>query len=101
MKPATPHFSAIAPMRALAALLAGSACLAAAAQPADAGAPPAAADTPSLAPVEVVESAEAQRRFDAAASHTRIEVDGFSAATPLVHLSELLAGQAGVVANDR
>nr|WP_311221524.1 MULTISPECIES: TonB-dependent receptor [unclassified Acidovorax] len=46
-------------------------------------------------------SADAQRRFDAAASSTRVEVDSFTAATPLVNLSELLAGQAGVVALDR
>jgi iron complex outermembrane receptor protein len=54
-----------------------------------------------LEPVEVQGSATAQQRFDAAASHTRIAVDGFTAATPLVNLSELLAGQAGVVALDR
>lgn len=46
-------------------------------------------------------SAEAQRRFDTAASHTSVPVDGFTATTPLVDLSELLAGQAGVVALDR
>ena len=45
--------------------------------------------------------AQAQRRFDAAASSTRVEVDTFTAPTPLVNLSELLAGQAGVVALDR
>ncbi|CAM3560967.1 TonB-dependent receptor family protein [Paracidovorax anthurii] len=45
--------------------------------------------------------AAAQRRFDSAASHTAIAVDPFTAPTPLVNLSELLAGQAGVVALDR
>ncbi|KRC15025.1 TonB-dependent receptor [Acidovorax sp. Root217] len=55
----------------------------------------------TLAPVEVQGSAQAQRRFDSAASHTSVQVDGFTAATPLVNLSELLAGQAGVVALDR
>lgn len=59
------------------------------------------APTPTLGTVDVIDSADAQRRFDSAASHTRIAVDGFSAAMPLVHLSELLAGQPGVVANDR
>ena len=33
--------------------------------------------------------------------HTSVAVEGFAATTPLVHLSELLAGQAGVVAQDR
>jgi iron complex outermembrane receptor protein len=55
----------------------------------------------TLAPVEVQGSAQAQRRFDSAASHTSVQVDGFTAPTPLVNLSELLAGQAGVVALDR
>ncbi|MES2612767.1 MAG: TonB-dependent receptor [Pseudomonadota bacterium] len=55
----------------------------------------------TLAPVEVQGSAQAQRRFDSAASHTSVQVDGFTAATPLVNLSELLAGQAGVVALER
>ena len=74
-------------------------CLAAQAQ--QAAPPPAPAALETLGTVEVIDSAEAQRRFDSAASHTRIAVDGFSAATPLVHLSELLAGQAGVVTQDR
>ncbi len=51
--------------------------------------------------MEVIGNAEAQRRFDSAASHTSVAVDGFAATTPLVHLSEILAGQAGVVAQDR
>jgi len=61
-----------------------------------------AAEARPLATVEVRGgSAEAQRRFDAAASSTRVDVDTFTATTPLVNLSELLAGQAGVVALDR
>jgi len=55
----------------------------------------------TMAPVEVQGNAQAQRRFDSAASHTSVQVDGFTAATPLVNLSELLAGQAGVVALER
>lgn len=55
----------------------------------------------TLPPVEVQGSAQAQRRFDSAASHTSVQVDGFTAPTPLVNLSELLAGQAGVVALER
>ena len=62
----------------------------------------AAAGTATLPTVNVPGgSAEAQRRFDAAASYTRVDVDGFTAPTPLVNLSELLAGQPGVVALDR
>jgi len=57
--------------------------------------------TPSLGTVQVIDSAQAQRRFDSAASHSRVIVDGFAAQTPLVHLSELLAGQAGVAVQDR
>ncbi|MFN4119719.1 TonB-dependent receptor family protein [Acidovorax sp.] len=56
---------------------------------------------PALATVEVVDSAQAQQRFDSAASHSSVAVDSFTATTPLVHLSELLTGQAGVVATDR
>ena len=59
------------------------------------------AATPTLATVQVQGSTEAQRRFDSAASHSSVQVDGFTATTPLVNLSELLAGQAGVVALDR
>ena len=82
------------------------ACCACAALPTLARAQPAAAaDTaaaaPSLAVVEVIDSAEAQRRFDSAASHSSIAVDAISRPAPLVHLSELLAGQAGVVTQDR
>src|SRR3989344_6067783 len=36
-----------------------------------------------------------------AATHSSVAVDAFTAPTPLVNLSELLAGQAGVVATDR
>lgn len=56
---------------------------------------------PALATVEVVDSAQAQQRFDSAASHSSVAVDSFTTTTPLVHLSELLTGQAGVVATDR
>ena len=74
--------------------------------PADAGAQdnataPPPATTPSLGAVEVIDNAQAQRRFDSAASHSSVTVDGFSTPSPLVHLSELLAGQAGVVTQDR
>lgn len=99
----------------LAALLASWACAAAHAQtpalndPEKKTADPAAnnaavvatPNVPALSTVEVVDSAQAQRRFDSAASHTSVAVDGFAATTPLVHLSEILAGQAGVVAQDR
>ncbi|MFY3384352.1 TonB-dependent receptor family protein [Paracidovorax sp. MALMAid1276] len=57
--------------------------------------------TPTLPAVEVLDSTEAQQRFDSAASHSSMAVDGFTATTPLVHLSEVLAGQPGVVATDR
>ena len=60
-----------------------------------------AADEPVLGTVEVIDSTQAQRRFDSAASHSSVDVDGFAAPTPLVHLSELLNGQAGVVTQDR
>ena len=64
--------------------------------------PPAApATTPLLAPVQVSGQAAAQRRFDAAASFSSVNVDPFTTASPLVNLSELLAGQAGVVVLDR
>ncbi|SFE26613.1 TonB-dependent receptor family protein [Paracidovorax konjaci] len=70
-----------------------------------AAAPQAAFAQPAEAQLPTVEvsggQAAAQRRFDAAASHTAIAVDPFTATTPLVNLSELLAGQAGVVASDR
>ena len=56
---------------------------------------------PTLPAVQVIDSAQAQRRFDSAASYTSVAVDGFTAPTPLVHLSEILAGQPGVVAQDR
>ncbi|CAN7560069.1 TonB-dependent receptor [Acidovorax sp. LjRoot129] len=62
---------------------------------------PSPAAPPSLGTVEVIDSAQAQRRFDSAASHSSVTVDGFSTPSPLVHLSELLAGQAGVVTQDR
>ena len=56
---------------------------------------------PTLPTVEVQGQAAAQRRFDAAASFTSVAVDAFSTPSPLVNLSELLAGQAGVVVLDR
>lgn len=61
------------------------------------------ADAPTaiLPAVKVEGHAEAQRRFDAAASHTSVPVDAFSTPSPLVNLSELLSAQAGVVALDR
>lgn len=55
----------------------------------------------SLGTVDVVDSAQAQKRFDSAASHSSVAIDSFTATTPLVHVSEVLAGQAGVVASDR
>ncbi|MCZ2497295.1 TonB-dependent receptor [Xylophilus sp. Kf1] len=59
----------------------------------------AAGDT--LPTVEIESSADAQRRFDSAASHSSVAVDGFRSASPLVNLSELLIGQPGVVVQDR
>ncbi|QHI98283.1 TonB-dependent receptor [Xylophilus rhododendri] len=55
----------------------------------------------ALPTVQVEASAEAQRRFDSAASQTSIAVDGFRAETPLINLSELLFAQPGVVVQDR
>lgn len=70
-----------------------------------AGAPLAASAQAAASTLPTVEvsggQAEAQRRFDAAASQTAIPVDPFTATTPLVNLSELLAGQAGVVVSER
>ena len=60
-----------------------------------------AASTPLLPTVEVQGQAAAQRRFDAAASFSSVAVDAFATPSPLVNLSELLAGQAGVVVLDR
>lgn len=92
-------FSAF-PWRRAALALAGTACLAAQAQ--DGSAPaPAPAATPTLETLQVIDSAQAQRRFDSAASHTSVAVDAFHTPQPLVNLSELLAGQAGVVTTDR
>jgi iron complex outermembrane recepter protein len=48
-----------------------------------------------------MDNSAAQRRFDSAASHSSVAVDGFSAPMPLVHLSEVLSGQAGVTTHDR
>jgi iron complex outermembrane receptor protein len=76
-------------------------CLCVAAHAQDSPAVPASAAMPTLHTLEVVDSAQAQRRFDSAASHGSVTVDGFTAPAPLVHLSELLAGQAGVVTTDR
>lgn len=86
------------------ALLAASGAIQALAGPSDAEAntppqPPTVA--PALQTVDVIDSAQAQRRFDSAASHSSVAVDGFAAPLPLVNLSELLATQAGVVAQDR
>ena len=86
------------------ALVATTSSLPAAAQEqtVDAGvSTPTAATLPLLAPVQVSGQAAAQRRFDAAASFSSVEVDPFTTASPLVNLSELLAGQAGVVVLDR
>ena len=60
-----------------------------------------ASSTPLLPTVEVQGQAAAQRRFDAAASFSSVAVDAFATPSPLVNLSELLAGQAGVVVLDR
>ena len=57
--------------------------------------------TPSLGTMDIIDSVQAQRRFDSAASHSSVAVDAFTAPLPLVHLSEVLAGQAGVVTQDR
>ncbi len=62
---------------------------------------PGSAALPTLPTVEVQGQAAAQRRFDAAASFTSVAVDAFATPSPLVNLSELLAGQAGVVVLDR
>lgn len=85
---------------ALALASGGACCLAVHAQ--DGSAPgPAQAATPTLQTQQVIDSAQAQRRFDSAASHTSVAVDAFHDPLPLVNLSELLAGQAGVVTTDR
>ena len=63
--------------------------------------PGSAEPTVSLGTVDVVDSAQAQKRFDSAASHSSVAIDSFTATNPLVHMSEVLAGQAGVVASDR
>ena len=94
------------PWRRTALALASSACLAAQAQaqaPAQDNTMPATAPSavPTLETQNVVDSAQAQRRFDSAASHTSVAVDTFHTLQPLVNLSELLAGQAGVVTTDR
>jgi iron complex outermembrane receptor protein len=57
--------------------------------------------TAALPDVTVVDSAGAQRRFDSAASHSVVDIDSVAAPAPLVHLSEVLAGQPGIVATDR
>ena len=56
---------------------------------------------PSLGTVDVVGNAQAQRLFDSAASYSSMVVDTSAPPGARVHLSELLAGQAGVVAQDR
>lgn len=94
------HLPAFRWHRTAQAALASCACLAAQAQ--DGGAPSAAQGAmPTLPTLQVIDSAEAQRRFDSAASHTSVAVDPFHTAQPFVNLSELLAGQAGVVTTDR
>ncbi|CAN7597180.1 TonB-dependent receptor [Acidovorax sp. Leaf78] len=82
-------------------MLAGCACVAAHAAEETTDAQPSADAAPTLRTVEVMGSTAAQRRFDSAASHSSVVVDGFSAPSPLVNLSELLSGQAGVVTQDR
>jgi len=81
-------------------IVAGGALAQAQAQPG-----PQAASAPepaaTLQTITVIDSTQAQRRFDSAASHTGVAIDSFTAHSPLVHLSELLAGQPGVVATDR
>ncbi len=73
-------------------LLAGALC----------AAPAWAQTAPDVLPtVQVEGNAEAQRRFDSAASQTSVTVDGFRTASPLVNLSELLFAQPGVVVMDR
>lgn len=89
------------PWRRAALALACGACVAAQAQDDGRAPAPVPAATPTLQTVQVISSAQAQRRFDSAASHTSVGVDPFHAPLPLVNLSELLAGQAGVVATDR
>lgn len=80
----------------------GCTCLAAhAAGEAIAATTPSADATPVLGTIEVMDSDAVQRRFDSATSHSSVAADGFSAPMPLVHLSELLSGQAGVVTQDR
>lgn len=79
-------------------LLLGGGTLAHAAEPFPEHPPDA---TPTLGTVQVTGNAEAQRRFDSAASHSSVALDPFSAPTPLIHLSELLNGQAGVSIQDR
>src|SRR3989344_2108538 len=90
----------------VARILAGCACVVAHAHAhaQDSPADPAQSLTttpPTLETQQVTGSAQAQRQFDSAASHSSVAVDAFTAPTPLVNLSELLAGQAGVVATDR
>ncbi len=62
---------------------------------------PGPADLAVLPAVEVQGQAAAQRRLDAAASFTSVAVDAFATPSPLVNLSELLAGQAGVAVLER
>ena len=64
-------------------------------------APAAPPNVAALPTVTVTDNAQAQRHFDSAASHSLLDIDGFAAMTPLVHLSEFLTGQPGVVATDR
>lgn len=79
-------------------LLTGCCVLTAQAQESVTHSSPAAAALPA---VTVTDNAQAQRRFDSAASHSILDINSLSATTPLVHLSEFLTGQPGVVAGDR
>ena len=98
----------LAPRSVVARLLLAASCAATAAHAAAPGADETAATQaptpgplPALKTVDVIDSAQAQRRFDSAASHSSASVDGFAAPLPLVNLSELLGTQAGVSAQDR
>ena len=103
---AATHWPHAAQVNRVARILAGCACVVAHAHAhaQDSPADPAQSLTttpPTLETQQVTGSAQAQRQFDSAASHSSVAVDAFTAPTPLVNLSELLAGQAGVVATDR
>src|SRR3990167_3165641 len=101
---AATHWPHAAQVNRVARILASCACVVAHAHAQDVPADPAQSlptTPPTLEAQQVTGSAQAQRQFDSAASHSSVAVDAFTAPTPLVNLSELLAGQAGVVATDR